>query len=390
MDNSEKSVIMIASTASMIWHFNKRNIKSLIQRGYRVHVAANFKEYGAMSASENENLKKWLNDNNVKWHQVDFGRRLGTISGNIKSIRQLNRFFSTNEFDFSHVHSPLGSIIGRLVSKFHKVDSIYTCHGFHFFPGGPISGWLVFYPLEWVFALLTHTVVVINSEDEMLANEMPYKRVERIFGNGTKVRQSFEVIESDKIRNRQSVRKELELCDDDFVILSVGELSVRKNHIVVLKALEVLKRQGIKPKYLIAGVGSNREYLVNKIEELGLDGQVSLLGFRTDIRNLNHASDLFVFPSLREGLGIAGLDAVSDGLYILGSKYGGIKDYVFDETIGQLIDPNDIEKLAQSIKTRIENRHQNGPISSAVKTGLLQFDEQQTDEKMRNVYRSIL
>ncbi len=148
-----KKVLMLAAKANMIQQFNHRNIKILQNLGYEVHVATNMVDFGSMSTDENERFKLWMSDNNVIAHQVDFERRMGTLKGNIRSIRQLRQIFRENDFSFIHVHSPLGSILGRLVAKQFKIPTIYTAHGFHFFKGGPKSGWLFFYPLEWFFLL---------------------------------------------------------------------------------------------------------------------------------------------------------------------------------------------------------------------------------------------
>lgn len=121
-----------------------------------------------------------------------------------------------------------------------------------------------------------------------------------------------------------------------------------------------------------------------KITRLKLNGQVTLLGYRNDIRALNHAADLFVFPSIREGLGLSGLDAVVDGTYILGSMYGGIKDYITDDSVGKLISPFDSEKLADLIEECMG--HEKTKFSKQAVTELLKFDVSEVDRVMADVY----
>lgn len=127
-----KKVLMLAAKANMIQQFNHQNIKILQNLGYEVHVATNIVDFGSMSVEENERFKQWMDKNNVIIHQVDFERRLGSIVGNLRSIKQLRQLFKEIQFTFVHVHSPLGGILGRLVAKRFKVPSIYTVHGFHF------------------------------------------------------------------------------------------------------------------------------------------------------------------------------------------------------------------------------------------------------------------
>lgn len=155
----KQKVLLIAAKANMIWQFNQRNMEMLLNLGYEVHVATNFVDFGSFSAEENEILKAWLTAHDIKWHQIDFERRLGTLSGNRQALSQLDDVFTNNEFSFVHVHSPLGGILGRLVAMRHRVKSMYTCHGMHFYRGGSLKDWLVFFPVEWLFALMTHTIV---------------------------------------------------------------------------------------------------------------------------------------------------------------------------------------------------------------------------------------
>lgn len=121
-----KKVLMLAAKANMIQQFNHRNIKILQNLGYKVHVATNMADFGSMSAEENERFKQWMIDNDVIAHQIDFERRMGSLKGNIRSVKQLIKLFKEIDFTFVHVHSPLGSVLGRLVAKQFKVPAIYA------------------------------------------------------------------------------------------------------------------------------------------------------------------------------------------------------------------------------------------------------------------------
>lgn len=378
-----KKVLMLAAKANMIQQFNHRNIKILQNLGYEVHVATNMVDFGSMSADENERFKIWMSNNNVIDHQVDFERRMGSLKGNIRSIRQLRQIFRENDFSFIHVHSPLGSILGRLVAKQFKIPTIYTVHGFHFFKGGPKSGWLFFYPLEWFFSFITDTLITINDEDFALAQKhMHAKNIVKINGIGVDVEKSWCVTDKEKMVARRKIRDELDIPIDAFVMSSVGELSDRKNHKVVLEALKKLtKKQQQKIYYIVAGTGANSEMLNKLAETFNFEKHFKLLGYRTDIHNINYASDMFVFPSLREGLGIAGLDASIDGCYLLATNRGGVSDYVKENINGNLFNPKDTEMLSLLIEKELK---QTRVVSKC--SFLLKFDSKNIDKIMKKIY----
>ena len=377
---------MLASKANMIQQFNHRNIKILQGLGYEVHVATNMVDFGSMSTEENERFKRWMDSNQVVAHQVDFERRMGTVVGNIKALSQLNRLFKEYTFQFVHVHSPLGGILGRIIAKLHKVPSVYTAHGFHFFQGGPKSGWLLFFPLEWIFSFITDTLITINNEDYRLAKKyMHARKIIKIHGVGVDVIKASQVSANEKKEARKRVRRSLGISEQDFVILSIGELSDRKNHKIVLEALQQLARhQRSNIYYLIAGTGPNKSLLVNEAKKFGFENNFKLLGYRSDIHDLNYASDLFVFPSLREGLGIAGLDAAVDGTYVIGTSKGGVSEYIANGINGMLFDPKNDIFLKHLILERINN-HQIVEIPKF----LQKFDKNNIDQIMREAYEEM-
>ncbi|WP_420536979.1 glycosyltransferase [Leuconostoc mesenteroides] len=379
-----KKVLMLAAKANMIQQFNHRNIKILQNLGYEVHVATNMVDFGSMSTDENERFKLWMSDNNVIAHQVDFERRMGTLKGNIRSIRQLRQIFRENDFSFIHVHSPLGSILGRLVAKQFKIPTIYTAHGFHFFKGGPKSGWLFFYPLEWIFSFITDTLITINDEDFALAQKhMHAKNIVKINGIGVDVEKSWCVTDKEKAEARKSIREELNIPNDAFVILSVGELSYRKNHKLVLQALKKLSSQERRQiYYLVAGTGETGKTISHYAESFNFSDNLKLFGYRSDIHEINFASDVFVFPSFQEGLGVAGLDATVDGIYILGANRRGISDYIVESMNGDLFNPNDFMRLKNLIASLLKTN-----IPTQKYQFLSRFDKRNVDKKMIDIYK---
>lgn len=380
-----KKVLMLAAKANMIQQFNHRNIKILQELGYEVHVATNMVDFGSMSSEENERFKRWMIENDVVAHQVDFERRMGTFKGNIRSIQQLRRIFKENPFSFIHVHSPLGSILGRFVANQYNVPTIYTAHGFHFFKGGPKSGWLVFYPLEWLFSFFTDTLITINDEDYALAKNICMQKIVKTNGIGVDVEKAWIISDEYKKEARQHIRSELNIPNDAFLISSVGELSDRKNHRIVLEALKKLTpNDREKVYYIIAGTGSNKEKLKNLANSFNFSKHLKLLGYRTDIHEINFASDISVFPSFQEGLGVAGLEAVIDGSYLIGSNVRGIRDYIFNPSIGQVFSAEDSSTLANLIKNRI----QSGDSKERDNKELIKFDFRRIDSEMKKIYES--
>ena len=132
------------------------------------------------------------------------------------------------------------------------------------------------------------------------------------------------------------------------MVVSVGELNENKNHQVVIKALGKLKDSQIH--YIICGKGNQLENLKELANKLGIVDNVHFLGYRMDILDICKQTDLFVFPSHREGLGVAPLEAMYCGLPLITSNIRGPVDFMMEGKTGYLCAPDDVNAFAKNIK----------------------------------------
>lgn len=140
-------------------------------------------------------------------------------------------------------------------------------------------------------------------------------------------------------------------ADPDLpLILAAGHLSPEKGHRSLIAALHLLKQQGQSFTAVIAGQGPCQKELEGKIKQLGLEKSVFLTGFRKDVSNLLQISDLYVMPSIFEGLGSGILEAMVCGCPVAASRAGGIPEIVTDEITGYLFEPGNHFQMAEKIR----------------------------------------
>ena len=140
------------------------------------------------------------------------------------------------------------------------------------------------------------------------------------------------------------------------VVGTVAVLEKRKGHRFLLEAAARLKSQGYRIKYYLAGDGSLRGQLEEMVERLKLTNEVKFYGFVSDTPAFLSAIDLFVLPSLHEGLGVAALEAMAAGKAVVASRVGGLAELVVDSDTGLLVSPRDPEALAQAIAKLVNDR----------------------------------
>lgn len=377
---SKEKVLILASVASMIDQFNMSNIDILLSLGYEVHVACNFEQGSTCTKEKIDQLKNKLEELDVKYYQIDFTRSVYNIFQDIKAYKQVKKLMIKNKYKFIHCHSPIGGVVGRLVCKNAKTKCIYTAHGFHFYKGAPLKNWIIFYPIEKWLSRYTDILITINKEDYNRAkNKFEMKQLEYIPGVGVDI-QKFQLDDFD----RDSYRKQLGLDKNDFMILSVGELNANKNHEVVLNAIAKLNNSNIK--YMIAGQGGLKQHLLDLAQNLSIENQLQLLGFRNDIAELDNCADLFILPSKREGLGLAAIEAMSTGLPIITSNVHGMNDYSINGISGYSYKSNDINGFAKGIKKILENKNLNEKMSKYNRINSVKYDKKNVEKLMRSIY----
>ncbi len=335
-------ILYVATTSLTINTFFKPHIQMLVNQGNTVEIACNSREL---------ELDSLYGEIDCVCHQIDFSRSPLSL-GNIKAYKQLKKILEKSEYDIVHCHTPNAAIITRLVcQKYRKKESLkvyYTAHGFHFYQNAPKFNWMIYYPIEKICSKLTDKLITINKEDyELAKSKFKVKEVCYIPGVGLDL-SKFENICVDK----KQKRKELGVPDDAFILFSVGELNRNKNHQIIIKALASLNNPKIH--YIIAGVGENKNSLLELASSLGVADKVHFIGYRNDIAELNCCADVFCFPSIREGLPVALMEAMACGTPIVCSKIRGNSDLITEET-GFLCDPFDYTDFARAISQFIEN-----------------------------------
>ncbi len=337
-----KKMLMVASVPSMIGQFNMDNISVLQELGYKVCVACDFKDRSVWDEERTSKFKGELRKKGIRYYQMDFSRSPFNIQKNIAAYKQMYSLVRKERFDLVHCHTPVASAIARVVAHKLHVKTIYTAHGFHFYKGASWKNWMFFYPVEKFLSHWTDVLITINKEDYQRAKKnFCAKKVVYVPGVG---------VDTDKFHSflidTDAKRRELGVSNTDIMFLSVGELSHRKNHEVVIRAIKELNNPDIK--YFICGKGELEGYLINLIKESGLESQVKLPGYRTDVSELCQAADLFVFPSRQEGLPVALMEAIACQTPVLCSNIRGNTDLVKDKMC--MFDENNLEDLVQHLE----------------------------------------
>ena len=329
----KKKVLFVATVLrGHILVFHLPYMQWFQQQGYEVHCCAG-------NDTDEPNPAIPFCD---RYIEIPFARSpLGRA--NRTAYRQLKALIDAEDYALIHCHTPVGGALTRLAARDARKRGtrvLYTAHGFHFYSGAPIKNWLFFYPAERFLARYTDLLITINAEDYARAKRFPAKQVELVEGVGVDIARFAEPVD------RAAVRATLGLSLRDSVVITVGEHIPRKNHEACLRAVAALPGTTL----LLCGVGEQTEMLQALAKELDIADHVLFLGFRADVSTLLGAADVFLFPSLQEGLPVSLMEAMASGLPCVVSRVRGSEDLILPGEGGYLYAPGDVAGLADGLR----------------------------------------
>ncbi|WP_409290499.1 glycosyltransferase family 4 protein [Peribacillus sp. SCS-37] len=262
---------------------------------------------------------------------------------NIKAYNELKRIIETNKYHLVHCHTPMGGVIGRLAAGGSRNDGtkvVYTAHGFHFCKGAPLRNWLMYYPMEKLLASMTDTLITINTEDYNLAKKkFGPQGIEHVKGVGINTELFRPIAKSEKL----NLRRQHGLKAEHFVMFYAAEFNTNKNQQLLIHALASIKDQLPNGKLLLAGEGVQLESCQLLAKTLQVSHMVDFLGYQQDVREILNISDVAVASSLREGLPVNVMEAMSCGLPIIAVKNRGHGELVINNVNGWLAGNNPLE-----------------------------------------------
>ena len=376
-----KHALIITTISGFVPQFEMNDVKILKEYGYQVHYASDFKN--PVYSIDKEKLEA----EGMVLHHIDIKKSPFRIKHQIKAYRQLKRIIREENIQLVHCHNPMGGEVGRLAAKASKKNPyvIYTAHGFHFYKGAPKKNWMLFYTAERFLARYTDRLITINHEDYDRACRFHLKKggkVERIPGVGVDMKK---FCRQDALRGKK--RAELGIPENAFHIVSVGELVENKNHEIMIRAIGDLPMKDVY--YSICGYGGNLEHLKKLINASGLEERVQLLGYRTDIPEVLQSADCFAFPSKREGLGIASIEAMACAVPMIAADNRGTREYMHDKENGIVCDPYKIEEFKNAIIELYQSEELREYMAINCRTTAEQFGIEATDKIMRRIYGEI-
>jgi sugar transferase (PEP-CTERM/EpsH1 system associated) len=196
-------------------------------------------------------------------------------------------------------------------------------------------------------------------------------------------------------QDRSNLTSGLDIPADAIVVGTVGRLEAVKGHEQLLRAWPLVERRlaaaGRAARLLIVGDGSLRNTLEALARELGIAERVIFTGMRTDIPQLLQAMDVFVLPSLNEGISNTLLEAMACGVPVVANRVGGNPELIDDRVTGLLVDAGDNQRMAEAIATLVLDDKLRATMAAAARQrAVAEFSLETMVQRYDDLYREVL
>jgi len=292
-------------------------------------------------ATSGGNMEQELDVLGIKHERLGIDTKFEFGPKVIRSAFRIKDIIRREKIDLMHAHSRVSQVACRIASYFTGVPYVTTCHGyFKKRSRGLVDTWGA------------KVIAISDAVRKHLIEDLGVdaSRIEVIY-NGVDMEKFLLKYPGDAL---EDVRKAIGFKKGP-VVGTIGRLSSVKGQRFLIHAMPYIISQVPDAQAVIVGSGEEDIPLKNLARSLHLTDRVSFMRSDPDTARILSVMDVFVFPSIKEGLGLALLEAMASGVPCVASDIGGIKDIIGNNERGILVPVGDSEKLAKAVVRLIQD-----------------------------------
>lgn len=347
-NNPRKKVLFLITKAT--WGGAQRYVYDLVTHLSREQFEP------VVAYGEQGKLSEKLNEKNIETHPLpSLGRDIALLS-DVSSFFEIIACLRKVRPDVLHLNSSKAAALGALAARIIGVKRIiFTVHGWPFNEKRNEFARVMMYLISWLTAFLSHQVIVVSKSDEEQGKDMRWIK--------NKIHYIPIGIETPLFLSREEASASLSLPETPLRVGTIAELTPNKGLSYAIEAVSILKEQGIDVSYSIIGEGEERERLQTLTQELDVADSVSFKGFLPDASQYLPAFDVFLLPSVKEGMPYVLLEAAAAGIPIITT------DVVNPDVIERLsntrpVPPADPEAIAEALSSVLSKKKEAGITST--------------------------
>ena len=330
-----------------------------------------------------------LESEGIEFIQCPFLLRRINVIKDLKAFFDIWRIIKKYNPLIVHTHSSKAGLMGRLAAKLAGTPIIvHTPHGHVFFGYfGPFKTKL-FIIFEKLASRITDKIVALTNREKK--DHILFKIAEEdkfsVIYSGIELN----ILKESSSEEKQNLKKELGIPENSLIVGTAGRLVPVKGPEFLVRASKYIISKYPDTYFMFTGDGPLEQDLKRKALEMGVSDNIIFLGWRDDLAKIISIYDIFVLPSLNEGMGRVLVEAMALGKSIVASNVGGIPDLVTHGKNGFLVPPKNPKELAKYIQVLLEDKDKREKMGLAGKEMASNFTSERMVEKIANLYKKLL
>jgi glycosyltransferase involved in cell wall biosynthesis len=294
------------------------------------------------------------------------------------TIRNLRQFLLRQGIDVLHTHGYKANTYGLLAARGTEVKRVATAHNW---PGKTMRLRAYAFLDHLQLRCFDHVCAVSTEVRRSLRRALIPKSSISVVPNG---------ISCEKFASGDAVLTRDPRLQGAILVGYVGRLAPEKGLHGLLVAAKGVVHSNPSVRFVFCGQGPSRNELSELARKLGIGANIVFLGQRFDLPDIYASLDVFVLPSLCEGMPMALLEAMAAKKAIVASRVGGIPSLVESGTNGLLVQPNSVEELESVLLRLVSNPDERRKLGEAAHTAVQRFSASRMAEKYLEIYAGVL
>ena len=336
----------------------------------------------SIAASGEGKFEEEVDRNNITFYPIELPKLLRT-----KYLKKLEKLYDEQKFDLIHTHGGVAGFYGRILKKHHpEVKCVHTIHGIHYINSGNLFRKNVSKTIEQYLVQFTDRTICETHNDFLTAvkNRIADRTKTDIIPNG------IDVSKFANLKKNSELISRLGFNADNFIIGNISRFDEQKNQQLILQAAYFLVRKYPQMRFVFVGSGKHLEQMRDLARDSKLEEYVVFAGEQENLVDFYSIFDIFVFPSLWEGMPYVLLEAMASRLPIICSRLPNLLEVVKSDYSAFTINPRDMDDLFRKISAMYQSKELREELAQNAMIESTQYDVSETVPKIEHVYNEVL
>ncbi|MBE2226627.1 MAG: glycosyltransferase [Ignavibacteria bacterium] len=336
----------------------------------------------SIAARGGEKFEEEVQKSNITFHPLELPKVMRT-----KYLKPLQELYDENRYDLIHTHGGVAGFYGRILKKHNPgLKCVHTIHGIHYINSGNIFRKSLSRSIEQYLVQFTDRTICETHNDFLTAvkNRIADRAKTDIIPNGINTGTYA------NLKKNSALMQQLGLNENNFIVGNISRFDEQKNQKLILQTAYFLIRKYPQIRFIFVGAGKNLKNMQDLARESKLEDFVIFAGEQENLKDYYSIFDIFVFPSLWEGMPYVLLEAMASRLPIICSYLPNLLEVIKPDHSALIIDPRDMDDLFRKISALYQNSELREELAQNAMIESTQYDVTETVPQIEQIYRELL